>query len=105
MLSEPLSRLLSALDGAPAAVVMDAAALQPLLAAAAVLRDEDTVVAGRLRLLRIDGRVLLQEQTPDGRLVARRVASEAEGAALVADRMDTYERMWDGCGCRVEYGV
>lgn len=100
-----MAGLLSALDGAPAAVVLDAAELEPLLAAAAVLRDEDTIVAGRLRLLRLDGRVLLQEQTPDGRLVARRVASEEEGATLVADRMDTYERMWDGCGCRVDYGV
>ena len=24
-------------------------------------------------------------------------------ARFVAERMDQYERMWDGCGCRIDY--
>jgi hypothetical protein len=35
--------------------------------------------------------------------VIRRLADEAAAARFVADRLATYERMWDGCGCRIDY--
>ena len=42
------------------------------------------------------------EEPTSRQRVLRRLA-EDEVAAFVKDRLDTYERMWDGCGCKVEY--
>jgi hypothetical protein len=77
--------------------------LLELLEAAEVLRDQDTLVAGHLRVLDLSGLILVQEETPEGQLLVRRAESVEAAQALVADRLATYERMWDGCGCKVDY--
>jgi len=77
--------------------------LDELLAAARVIRHEEVASSGSLRVLGVDGSVVFQEQTPDGDLLLRRVASEEEAGLLVDERLATYERMWDGCGCRIDY--
>lgn len=43
------------------------------------------------------------EQPPGERWVVRRLGERAEADRFVADRLAQYERMWDGCGCRVDY--
>jgi len=68
-----------------------------------VLQDQDTLVAGHLRVLDLSGLVLVQEETPDGQLLVRRAESVEAAQALVDERLATYERMWDGCGCKVDY--
>jgi hypothetical protein len=77
--------------------------LLELLEAAEVLSDQDTLVAGHLRVLDLSGLILVQEETPEGQLLVRRAESVEAAQALVADRLATYERMWDGCGCKVDY--
>lgn len=62
-----------------------------------------TLIAGDLLIARGEsGWVAVEEPSPRERVV-RRLADEAEVRAFVKDRLDTYERMWDGCGCKVEY--
>ncbi len=46
---------------------------------------------------------MVQETTDKGKIVLRRFDSDGEAFRFVADRLDTYERMWDGCGCRIDY--
>lgn len=77
--------------------------LAALLDRALTLRDDDTLLAGRIRILTLEGRVLVQEQTTGGEVLIRQVGSEAAAQRLVDDRLATYERMWDGCGCKVRY--
>jgi hypothetical protein len=55
----------------------------------------DTFIAG-------DVLVAVEEPMP-GKRVIRRLDDESEARAFVRDRLDTYERMWDGCGCKVDY--
>jgi hypothetical protein len=78
--------------------------LAELMDVAEVLRDADTCLAGRIRVLTLDGVVMVQEQDQDGEILVRRLDTEAAANALVDDRLATYERMWDGCGCTVDYG-
>jgi len=33
----------------------------------------------------------------------RRLGGEDEARAFIRDRLDTYDRMWDGCGCKIDY--
>lgn len=62
-----------------------------------------TLIAGDLLVARDpDGLVAVEEPSPKERVV-RRLADDAAARAFVEDRLETYERMWDGCGCRVEY--
>ncbi len=77
--------------------------LQGLLKSVEILRDEDTCLSGRIRILSVDGNVLLQGQTPEGKILLRKMASVDEAERFLEDRLATYERMWDGCGCKVDY--
>jgi len=62
-----------------------------------------TVVAGSLVIIRVNGVLAAVEQPrPDERVVRALGDAEAAGA-FVHERMEQYERMWDGCGCRVDY--
>ncbi len=62
-----------------------------------------TLIAGDLLIARgPDGLLAVEEPSPKER-VLRRLADDDEARAFVKDRLDTYERMWDGCGCKVEY--
>ena len=59
--------------------------------------------AGDLVLLRReDAFAALEQPAPDG-WVVRRLGGRAEADAFLKDRLAQYERMWDGCGCRIDY--
>jgi len=77
--------------------------LDRLLRGAVIAEERNTLISGMIRVLEVGPVVLVQEETPDGRALLRRVASRAEADEFLADRLATYERMWDGCGCKVHY--
>ena len=62
-----------------------------------------TQLAGDLLIVRA-GKDLAAVEAPsrDAR-VARLLGGKDEARAFVARRMDEYERMWDGCGVKVDY--
>jgi hypothetical protein len=86
-----------------AVLSLDREVLPKLLDAADTIRADDTGLAGWIRILSIDGRVLVQEQTPGGAILLRRLASRETAERFVDRRLASYERMWDGCGCRIDY--
>jgi hypothetical protein len=86
-----------------APIPVDRDVLVGLLEAAEVLRQENTCVAGFIRVLSIDGAILVQEETPEGKALARRMRSIEDANNFVDARLGTYERMWDGCGCTIDY--
>lgn len=91
-------------DAAGAAVLLiDDAALAALLAEAIAVREQDTLISGPIRVLELHEAVIVQEQTPDGQALVRRLDSRETADAFVDDRLATYDRMWDGCGCTVRY--
>ncbi len=62
-----------------------------------------TLIAGDLLIVRGDeGLAAVEAPSPRERVI-RRLADEEEARRFVKDRLDTYDRMWDGCGCKVEY--
>ena len=84
--------------------VLDASELSDLLEATEVIRERDTRIAGPIRILRAGEHVLVQERTSTtGDVVVREVASEEEAVRFVEQRMADYDRMWDGCGCKIDY--
>ncbi len=78
------------------AVSLPAEEVSTLLDRAELLQCFDTGLAGPIRTLRLDGRVLVQESDPEGRHFVRGLPSEEAAERFVASRLAAYERMWDG---------
>jgi hypothetical protein len=87
--------LLSLLNG-PSPARLGAEEWAAILDSAVVVREEDTGVAGKLRVLDLDGAVFVQERTPDRTVLLRRRPNIEAAMAFVDGRLMIYERMWDG---------
>jgi hypothetical protein len=77
--------------------------LAGLLEEAELVREEDTCISGMIRVLCLRNIVLVQEETPDREVLVRIRPTREAAEEFVAHRLETYERMWDGCGCKVDY--
>lgn len=99
MTTEELTRRL----GAEAVVRIAAAEWKEVREAFEVVERHPTFLAGELVIVRGDAGLLAVEEPSSDERVLRRLADEVEMRAFVKDRLETYERMWDGCGCKVEY--
>jgi hypothetical protein len=77
--------------------------LASLLQSATTLRADDTLLAGWIRILSFGETIIVQEETPEGEILLRQMPSQEEADKLVQERLATYERMWDGCGCQINY--
>ena len=77
--------------------------LAELLARAELVYEEDTYLSEMIRILRLDDLVLIQETADKTQIIVRSQPTVDDARAFVARRLETYERMWDGCGCSVSY--
>jgi hypothetical protein len=67
------------------------------------LERHDTLVAGYLLIVHgASGLAAVEQPSPDERVV-RLLSDEQEARRFVEERLEQYERMWDGCGCKVDY--
>jgi hypothetical protein len=62
-----------------------------------------TMIAGDLIIVRgAAGLAAVEAPVPERRVV--RLLSNSEAVrGFVKERMEQYERMWDGCGCKIDY--
>lgn len=84
-------------------LLLPAAELFPLLDTAEVLAEKDTIVNGKVRILKLEGKILFQETTAKDELALRKFARLKDAEKLVEERLEIYENMWNGCGCKVKY--
>jgi len=90
---------------------LEAERIVPLTAAAwAAIANEfeqierhDTLVAGDLLIVRTDAGLAAVEEPSSAERVVRLLDSADAAKAFVQQRLELYERMWDGCGCKVDY--
>lgn len=99
MTPELLTRRLSTQD----TVTLELAEWQEVQDAFPEVERHPTHIAGDLVIVRDAVGAVAVEEPASRTRVLRRLADEAEVRRFVQDRLDTYERMWDGCGCKVEY--
>jgi hypothetical protein len=84
-------------------LVISAEDLEEILAESDLLDEIDTRLNKTIRLLQYQNRLLLQEYSFDGDIIVRPMESREAADALVQSRLETYERMWDGCGCKINF--
>jgi hypothetical protein len=77
--------------------------LNELLLKSKIIVEKDTLISDKIRLLALDNQLILQEKTTKDEYLIRMVKSLKEGKELIKQRMEIYDRMWDGCGCKVDY--
>lgn len=69
----------------------------------AVVDRHDTRLAGDLLLVRRGAVWAVVERPSPAERVVRPFTDEAEARRFVAGRLALYERVWDGCGCKIDY--
>jgi hypothetical protein len=84
-------------------VPLSASEWEDLAPAFPVEERHPTQLAGDLLIVRVGGDLAALEAPSRDARVARLLGGEDEARAFVAKRMEEYERMWDGCGVKVDY--
>jgi hypothetical protein len=62
-----------------------------------------TLSGGDLVVVRLGTGYAVVEQPTGDKRVIRRLANIEEVRRFVTNRLEDYERMWDGCGCKIDY--
>lgn len=62
-----------------------------------------TQLAGDLIIVRVGEELVAVEEPSRDARVARVLGGPSEAQAFVKKRLEEYERMWDGCGVKVDY--
>lgn len=68
-----------------------------------ILERHPTQLAGDILIVRLEGGLAAVESPSRDARVVRPLAGPEEAGAFIAKRMEEYERMWDGCGVKVDY--
>ncbi len=63
----------------------------------------NTQLAGDLLIVDMAGQLVAVESPSREARVARLLGGAEEARAFVERRLEEYERMWDGCGVKVDY--
>ncbi|MEJ2105070.1 MAG: hypothetical protein P8X47_10905 [Ignavibacteriaceae bacterium] len=77
--------------------------LEKLLSESETIIEKDTHISDKIRLLKLDDDLIIQEKTTKDELLIRSVKSKKEAEELIKARLEIYDKMWDGCGCKVDY--
>ena len=77
--------------------------LKELLSLSKLVIEENTYISDKIRLLKYNDDLLIQEKSTKEEFLVRRMKTQKEAEDFIKDRLDVYNRMWDGCGCKVKY--
>lgn len=84
-------------------VPLSAEAWEGLSAHVEILERHPTQLAGDILIVQLEGDLAAVESPSREARVVRPLAGPEEARAFLAKRMEEYERMWDGCGVKVDY--
>jgi hypothetical protein len=77
--------------------------LNNILAYSEIIFEQNTIISDFIRILRIGKHIVVQEKTDKNEIALHLYADEQQAMTLVNERLNIYEKMWDGCGCKVRY--
>lgn len=84
-------------------LIIEESDLKSVLDSAEILRSEDTYLSDFIRLLKFENNLFIQETTFKKELIIRKMSSIEQADKFFQERLDYYERKWDGCGCKIDY--
>lgn len=84
-------------------LIISAENQKQLLTKATVIAEEDTFISDKIRIVSLADSIFVQETTNKQEILIRKLKSISEAEELLKQRLEIYEKMWDGCGCKVDY--
>ena len=84
-------------------LVISESELNQILSVAEIILEKDTHISDKIRLLKLDDDLIIQEKTTKDELLIRSIKSKKEAENFIEQRLEIYDKMWDGCGCKVDY--
>ena len=83
--------------------IIKAEDLEELLSHSKILIEKETHLSDKIRLLKINETLIIQEKSDKGEIIIREISTINAAEDFIKERLEIYDRMWDGCGCKVEY--
>lgn len=77
--------------------------LEEFLSRSEIMIEKDTLISDKIRLLKFNNELILQEKTTKDEYLIRVMKTKKEAEEFIKQRLEIYDKMWDGCGCKVEY--
>ena len=77
--------------------------LNELLSHSKMIIEENTYISDKIRLLEFEDDLIIQEKSTKDEYLVRVMKTKKEAEEFIKERLDIYNRMWDGCGCKVDY--
>ena len=69
-----------------------------------IVFKKDTLIRDKIRILKLNKTVyFVQDKSPKEEILLRRFKTEKIAKYFVMDRLHIYDKMWDGCGCKIDY--
>jgi hypothetical protein len=84
-------------------LIIEEADMKTILDNSEIIRVEDTHLSDFIRLLKFEENLFVQETSSNNEIIIRKVNSIEDAHVFIKDRLDFYERKWDGCGCKIDY--
>jgi len=84
-------------------LILDETDLKTVLDNSEIIRIEDTHLSDFIRILKYNEKLFAQEKTFKNEILIRKMDSMKDVDFFVQERLDFYERKWDGCGCKIDY--
>ena len=84
-------------------LIISESELNELLLHSEMIIEENTYISDKIRLLKFKDELILQEKTTKDEFLIRSMKTQIEAEDFIKDRLEIYNRMWDGCGCKVDY--
>ncbi len=97
-----LDKILEQLDHEKV-VLLSKDKLKEILSIAEMQSEKNTLVNDKIRILKYKEILLTQEMTNKDEVALRKADNLQAAQKFVEERMEIYEKMWDGCGCKVDY--
>jgi len=84
-------------------LILTESQLSDLLSNSTLIEEHNTVFSDIIRLLEIEKHYYIQEKTLKNEILFRQCQSLQTAKDFVQNRLAIYDKMWDGCGCKVRY--
>lgn len=97
-----IENILSLVNSSPF-IILSKDELNAFLEGSVIIKEVDTCLSDYIRILKYNENYFFQEMSDKNEILLRKMNSLEDAEQLLKERLDFYDRKWDGCGCKINY--